>query len=492
MKSWLTFVILITFWISCSGQHNQFKDVKFYFENNPIDASELLNELTEKLNINISYNSNYLHERAIDIGSDSISLASVLSKVFQRDSVPYKIIGNQLAIYDLDQIPVNCYQSNYGEIKDLLTQHPLEHVNITETQTGFKTVSNGDGRFLVEIPCGYDSLHLTISTPGYRELLLKIPVNEDLCKLNLEGTYVSLQEVIVRGIPAQDIMQMSYSKIKNNYLDKEANASAFFREIIYRNKKLVKLSEGAFKVHRRPYHAASNQDRFSIRKSRRIVNRSLLDTLEFKIKGSLKSCLELDIVKNRPSFYSGSTSLEHYEYHYEDMLTDGQKLHYVIGFKKKSNSSDLPYQGVMVIDSETLAITSITFDLDTKRLRNMMNPFLVKASKGYKAQLKSANYFVSYSLVEDRLALNYVSLETSYKVKRNKGPFSVQYKTQSELLTNSYNLEAVSEIRNSEAFQLDQVFLDEPQTLDQKYWEGLGAIPLEQKLLKASSKLLIQ
>ena len=197
-------------------------------------------------------------------------------------------------------------------------------------------------------------------------------------------------------------------------------------------------------------------------------------------------------MKNRPAFFSGLASLEHYDYYYKDLLSDGEKSQYVIGFRRKPKSSELPYQGQLIIDSESLAISSLTFELNIKELRSLKNPFVVKASRRFKVALKSTNYFVSYVTVSDRLAINYVSLETDYRVKRRKGPFSVKYKTQSELLINSYSIEDVKKITRSDAFPIGHIFLEEPIILDDSYWEGFGLIPLEQSLLKASKMLKAQ
>ncbi len=490
MKALWIYLLITLIHIQGIGQDQNLAERKFKFSQGKVRASALLGHIGTVLETNISYNSRYFKDRELDIGTDSVSLSSILSLIFQRDSVPFKVIGTQLAIYDLDQIPINCHKSNYGRLTDLLTNHGLEHVNIIEMQTGFKTVSNQDGQFRIDIPCSYDSIHLFISTPGYRHIYVKEAVGADIGQLMLEGTYVSLQEIVVRGVPAEDIMIRSFDRIDENYLDQESNADAFFREAIFRNKKLAKLSEGAFRVHNQPYATMKKgTDRFRIRKSRRIVNRSLLDTLEFKIKGSLRSCLELDIVKNRPAFYAGTTSLEHYDYHYKDMVTDGESLQYVVGFVRRPRSSNMPYKGQMNIDTETLAVTSVTFELDAKQLKRLANPFVIKANRGYRAKLKSANYFVSYTEVEGRMGLNYVSLETEYKVRKGKGPFSIKYETQSELLMHSHVLEDVRKIDRTAAFKLDQVFLDQPLILDNYYWEGFGAIPLESSLLKASKML---
>ena len=456
-----------------------------------VPASTVLEMIGRQLGLKISYNSNFLEDRLLSLKTDTATVPETLAYIFQKEEIHFQVIGNQLAIYDPSPV-VNveqCYRSVRGIVIDDATHDALRHISIVESLSNQHVVTNSDGKFLLRLPCETDSLNLTIRALGYKTHRINIPVAKDIGELRLVGDYVSLQEVVVLSLPAKKLLHGVLENISENYLTDPTNATSFFREAVLKNRNLAKLSEAVFQVYNSPYDISPPEDQVRLLKGRKFVDRDNVDTVSFKIKGSLKSCFDLDIVKHQPDFFHPELFEKQYDYVIRDVVGYENHNIYVIDFERNFHGRGLPYQGTMYVDGQTLALRSVEFELRKTDLPPKINPLVIKKGAGSRTTFKWAKYRVNYTEVSGKLIMNYVSLRTKFRVRRKKNLFAADYETLTEYMVNSFVTENVSKIRDSDNFSKHIVFMDQPVLFDPGYWGGLSYLPIDQPLIESSKRL---
>ncbi|MFY0625941.1 MAG: hypothetical protein JXR07_06595 [Reichenbachiella sp.] len=450
----------------------------------------IIHVLENELNCKFSYNPDQLAKRKFTIAHDSLSLYAIMDSIFVIDHLQLRWVGEQVVVYsrNLRAQPLDtCRQSIGAVLLDELTDLPVSHALIRELQSDQMTLTNRDGRFNLSIPCNLDKIQIEVSAMGYHSQLIERSMNSKITPIRMQGDYITLQEVVILSIPAQLLIERVLKKVDTNYLNQPTNAQSFFREAILKNGNVAKLSEAVFEVYNRPYSGATSMDQVKMIKGRKFVSSNQNDTLDFKIKGSLKSCFDLDVVKYQPYFFNLETYKD-YEYSFEDVVVFNNRNIYVIGFEK-SKGPGLPYEGKMYIDKEQLALVSIDFELKKSAMRGSDEKFVFKKSKGTKIKFQNAQYHVNYTDVDGKFAMNYVGLRTSFKVRNKKGLFAANYETISEYVVNQITTENAKRIRSKDQFSASRIFMDQPLEYNENYWRGINFLPIDKSLKDSSEEL---
>ncbi len=455
-------------------------------------ANEILLDIGTRYGFSISYNTDFIKKVPLTIKSDTITLKEVIDSLFLKDDLKLRLIGNQLVVYEPNHKTPNidhCQNIISGIIIDNFTQQPIVRASIKELTTGQLTVTNRDGKFLLKIPCDVNKTQLEISAIGYRSKYLAQSINEEISPIILEGDYIPLKEVFILSLQADKLVEEVLQNICNNYQDQATQSISFFREAILKNNKMVALSEAVVDVYNYPYNIAGRKDRVQLVKGRKFIDHQNIDTIDFKLKGSLRSCFELDIVKHQPFFFNINTYKDAYTYSFNTVKEFNGRNIYVINFKSLNTTQELPYQGKMYIDNELKTLVAIEFELSKKSLRKTEDHFVFKKSKNLKTNLQKATYYVQYTDVDGKLAMNYVAFKSTFKVKKKKSIFSAKYETMTEYVVNNFQLENVNKIRNKDTFAADKIFLEELIEYNDEYWQGINFLPLDKPLLESSEEL---
>ena len=84
--------------------------------------------------------------------------------------------------------------------------------------------------------------------------------------------------------------------------------------------------------------------------------------MDFVVQGGSYNTLQLDIVKNLPTFLDADY-FALYEYHVERTITHFDRLTYVIAFDQREGVKYPCYKGRVYIDVESLAIVGASFEM---------------------------------------------------------------------------------------------------------------------------------
>lgn len=454
---------------------------------------EILYDLGRSMGVSISYNADLLKLKPITLVADSIPLGRVIDSLFLPNNLKLRLIGNrQLVIYPVAEIPTppdTCYITLSGRLIDGFTEQELARVTIKELQTGLMSISNGDGLFILKIPCALDRVQLEINAMGYHSLYIDQAVSEDLGILRMEGDYVALKEVYILNVHAGQLMADVFKSARRHYQDQPTRATSFLREVILKNGKMVGLSEAVFDVYNYPYAQESKKSRAHLVKGRKFADYEKQDTLVFKIKGSLRSCLDLDIVRHPPFFFDPDTYSQMYTYAFNTVMEYNGRDMYVIDFQHRDGEEGLPFEGKMYIDKELKSLVSIEFEVNKSALKSIENHFIVKRSKDVSTRLQKAHYYVHYTDVEGKLAMHYASFASQFRVRKKNSLLASRYEIISEYVVNNFQLEPIDKIKSKDAFAAEKVLMDQPIEYNDSYWQGINYLPIDKPLLESEGEL---
>ena len=225
-----------------------------------------------------------------------------------------------------------------GTVRDKESKRALENVSVTLTGSSIGTVTNADGLFSLKIPHRDSTPQLECSHLGYLNMRLTPSVPTDANQLNLTvwmtPTVKQLDEVVVYGGNARQIVEEALRKIPQNYAPTESMVNAFYRETVQKGHRYIGISEAMMDVYKTPYDKRSvERDKVQLTKGRRLLSQKQSDTLAVKVIGGPNIPIYMDIVKNPDALFDEQT-LDYYSFAQEPSTLLNNRLHYVISKKR--------------------------------------------------------------------------------------------------------------------------------------------------------------
>lgn len=158
---------------------------------------------------------------------------------------------------------VNAQTEVKSKVTDFLTYMPIENANVYIKNTTIGTVTNTDGRFVLNVPERHVNDTLIVSSIGYESFKVVISEFEDE-EIFLEEDIASLDEVVVvaetRPKTGNDIMLRALEELPEN-LPYEPYLQKGFLRHKERNKKQYKwLIESAITVYDSSYESGSRRN----------------------------------------------------------------------------------------------------------------------------------------------------------------------------------------------------------------------------------------
>lgn len=448
---------------------------------------ELLQRITDEAGYDLSYNPAHLKTLPDTLYDQSYSLMQLIDALF-IEGMRIRIIGNQLIIFK--ERPVKTTANDRlstvsGYVKDGLTGIPIQKAEIQlESEDGIYTQTNSEGYFIIRFKRDLGAKKLYIKADDYLSREVEI---DTALKVNiaLEGNYIPLEEVIVLSVDPYDIVDKSLRAIRSNYLNKSFQATAFYREIVKKGKSPAGTIEAVFKLDKPSYGNSKHVVPVEMVKGRKFIDHQTYDTIQFKTKGSIKSCIDLDVVQNPPAFFYLPT-VQHYRFSFKDVIYYDDELVYVIDFKKKDQKPGVPYMGSLYIAEKSFALKAVDFSIDPTEIGKLSSLFILKKPGKYVVKPKSARYFVKYRRAGERYVLSYTRLETVFKVRKRKALFSQEYASSAEMILNKIDTTASrTRIQRNNTFLTNRILFDQPISYDNEYWDSYNYLPLEKPLIEA-------
>jgi hypothetical protein len=426
----------------------------------------------------------------------STPLQVCLDKMLEDSSLYYRVIENHIVIrccksFDKPQVLQEVkpkFITLKGKITDKTNKDPLPFASIGIPGYSHGMVSNNDGEFIFKIPAEMADGNLCISCVGYTNLCL--PINKLIDKFHgfeLERSYISIQEVIIRKTDARNLIRGALNNVRKNYSREPVYFTGFYREKINKNGNYLFFSEAVMQIYKSSYQNVYDMDLIKILKTRKMQDLSMEDTVIVKLKSGLHASLSLDLVKN-PIDFLQEENFNDYKYVMSDIISIDDRSAYLIDFEPQEYASDAIYQGKIYIDIHDLAIVGCEFEVNKKRISKNQSLFIAKKKKDLNLKISNVNYAVSYRKIGNIYFLNYVSGDINMKVRKKGRLFYFDFDISFEMAMHEIETENVERFKRKDVARLHTVFYDEVFEYDEAFWEHYNFIkpdkPLQEILKK--------
>ena len=380
-----------------------------------------------------------------------------------------------------------------GSVTDIETRAALIFATLSLEGTNIATITNSEGEFSLKVPKNITNGKITVSHLGYKNKEVNLSeMKPEKNRIELEIFTVSLSEVNVFPKDPELLMRAVMNKRTQNYSDDQNLMTAFYRETIKKKKTYVSLSEAVIEVYKQPY-ASLRTDMAELFKGRKSTDYAKLDTLTFKIQGGPYTNLYLDIMKN-PEMIFTEDMIGNYEFTIENITKIDERLVYVIGFKQREFVSEPLYYGKIYVETESLAITNATFNLNLENKAAASDLFIKKKPIGAKVFPTEASYQIVYREKDGKWLYGYSRGQINFKVDWDKKFFNTTYESTIEMAVTDWEKMDTKNAKPTERLRSNVVLTDQLTGFaDPEFWGEYNVIepekPIEMAIKKIQKKL---
>jgi len=376
-----------------------------------------------------------------------------------------------------------------GKVVDSETNDPLTFATLSIEGTNIATVCNSEGFFSLKVPENMLDKNVEISFLGYKDRSLAIselePENNNI---ELQMLTVSIGEVSVFPRDPDMLMRAVMNKRKDNYMDEHALMTAFYRETIKKGRKYVSLSEAVLNVYKQPY-MSGKADQISLFKGRKTTDYTRLDTLVFKLQGGPYTTLLLDVVKN-PYLIFTDDMFGKYEFNLVNITRIDERIIYVMDFKQLSHIKDPLFYGKLYIDAESLAITSVSFNLNITNKDEAAAMFIKRKPAGARVYPTEAGYLVNYREKDGKWYFGYSRGQITFKVNWKRKVFNSTYASTVELAITDWDLANIKPFTTSDRMKTNIIMSEDISGFaDKEFWGEHNYIEPEKSIESAIKKI---
>jgi hypothetical protein len=391
-------------------------------------------------------------------------------------------------------IPVKGDMDNFTEYKgtivDRKTGTVLAFANLMVVGTNVSTVTNTDGEFSLKISNEIQNPKVIVSFIGYKNKQLSIAdLNIEKVRIEMELTSVVLPEINVISKDAEALILAVLDKKGENYFDKPAFMTAFYREAIKKNRTYVSLSEAVVEINKQPC-TSYKPDVVKLYKARKKADYSKLDTITFKLQGGPFNSLYLDVMKN-PDMVFTENMMVNYEFSFDRSTYMDNQLIYVLDFKQRPGKTEPLYYGKLYIDAQNLALKSAVFKLNLSNRDEAASMFIVKKPFNARVYPIEANYRIDYREKDGRWYYGFSRIEFGLKINWKKKLFNTSYFSTIEMAVTDWEINKENTtISPKERLRPSVIISDEASGFSEpEFWGEYNVIEPEKSIETAIKKI---
>ncbi|MDX2247938.1 MAG: carboxypeptidase-like regulatory domain-containing protein [Bacteroidia bacterium] len=257
-----------------------------------------------------------------------------------------------------------------GKIIDRETLQPLAFVQIRALNARVGTLSNEEGVFVLKLNTSAPDTIL-FSHIGYE--VVKAPlsgfVEEETVTIRLQEKIVSLAEVVIHPVEAEDLLRQALAAIPENYNHNPLNMQGFYREMIRKDGQPAQLSEAVVDIYKVPNgKEETDENRLRLLRGRSFTDSALLGKIKVNIGGGGPKNITGRAVTGETmgENFLDPKEFKHYEYTLSGVSTISERMVYEIAFDQREDIGRRLYQGKVYLDVKTLAFVSIDYKMSEK------------------------------------------------------------------------------------------------------------------------------
>jgi hypothetical protein len=454
----------------------------------------LLNELSRKGKFSFTYTSQVKVHRMASVLNKKQMVRNHLADIFRYDSLQFVEQNNKILLIPIRRkiAPAITFQLLKGLVIDSRTRRPLSYSNVFLLNKSTGTITNASGRFELKITQGENQDTIGVSYIGYKFFKMPLTATDTgTLIIRLSTDRVQIKEIIVKPLDPIYILTKAIEQIPVNFDRRPAVFTAFFRESTRQDNKNISLSEAVINIFKEPY-TSIRDDQIKIFKGRKGINNDEKEIVDFIVQGGLFNTLQLDIVKNLPTFLDADY-FTLYEYHVEKIITHFDRPTYVIAFDQQAGVKYPCYSGRVYIDVESLALVGASFELSEKGLNFATGIYVKKTSKKLGVKLISAKYEVYYRSYHGKWNLSNVRSDVMMRVRRKRGKqqdkFKSDFESTSEFVITHKDTADIARFRFNEVSRPKDVLTEQIGETDEEFWGSENVITIDEPIEKTILRL---
>ena len=374
-----------------------------------------------------------------------------------------------------------------GKVTDAKTRKPMAHVSVTDRSVG--TVTNEAGEFILKLQKAPQTV--TFSCLGYKTQQLSAAALDGVrVEVRLEPSSVMLDEIVVQGADAKELVLKAMEKISDNYPNVPNLLRGFYRETVQKRNHFTSISEGVVDVYKTAYDKGDWRDGVAILKGRRLLSQRPSDTLSVKLQGGPVLPIMLDVVKEKDVLLNPE-ELDNYTFRYVTMSKADDRNQYVVEISPLYVMPYALYHGRLYIDQETLAFTRIDLSLDMNDTDKVTQMILRKKPLGLRFTPHELSIYIDYKTDDGVTRINYIRNVIRFRCDWKRKLFKSNYTVTSEMVvTDRQEGKDLKPIRSRDTFNRKDNFYDKVVYFDDPdFWGKDNIIEPTEDLLKGIEKI---
>lgn len=374
-----------------------------------------------------------------------------------------------------------------GKVTDAKTRKPMAHVSVTDRNVG--TVTNEAGEFTLKLQKAPKTV--TFSCLGYKTQRLDASAMGGVrVEVRLEPSSVMLDEIVVRGADAKELVLKAMEKIYDNYPNEPNLLRGFYRETVEKRSHFTSISEGVVDVYKTGYDKDDWRDGVAILKGRRLLSQRPSDTLSVKLQGGPVMPIMLDVVKQRDILLN-EEELKNYSFRYVTMSKADDRNQYVVEIAPLYVLPYALYRGRLYIDQETLAFTRIDLSLDMSDPDKVTQMILRKKPLGLRFTPHELSIYIDYKTDNGVTRINYIRNVIRFRCDWKRKLFKSNFTVTSEMVvTDRQEGKELKPIKSRDTFNRKDNFYDKVVYFnDPGFWGNENIIEPTEDLLKGIEKI---
>lgn len=426
--------------------------------------------------------------------------AAVLEILGQRD-VELRLIGNHILIRRVVLKPnappsdkggeETTFVTLFGRLLDKQNGTPIANATVAVRGQSVGVITNQEGEFRLHLPDSLLHRQVYFSHLGY--LVQEVDVSLLAGKnsvISLEPKVIPLQEVVIRLVNPQKILQDMMAAKKRNYASHSVYLTNFYREGVELKSKLQTLTEAVFKVYKTTSFDPYASDQVKLLKMSRMTNYDGRDSLLAKISAGIDACLDLDVMKMMPDFLAFDQRDVPFVYSSEGITFIDNRCVNVVHFEQVKGVTHPLFCGDLYIDSENNALVEAHIELHPDYVRKATNLLVKRQSRQYKFAAQKVAYTISYKQSDGIYYIHHIRGDLKFKVRKRK--FLSAYAdlhTWFEMVTCKVETGQVERFSRVERLPMRTILSDVEFKYDEAFWGDFNIIPLEAEWGKVIDKV---
>lgn len=468
-------VVLCLMTLSSFGQV-----MDFHYKQIPLHA--LIDTISVHTNIKVSYDANAVPvDSLIDVDAKAMHPTEILKEILENQPLQITLNDNQIVISSQPFSTTINYIRLRGKVYSIPDSLPLSMVNIAIEGKAIGTITNMEGDFEFLLPENYQYDTVSFSCIGYRSKKVVVNSFDSLMQIKMHRYDVQLKEVEVKYENVDHIIDLVIKNKDDNYYNKQAVLTGFFRESISQDGDFVQVSEAIIEILKPSYQKLSALERVRFIKGRKLAGLPAMDMVNFKLEGGPYQFSRIDIARYLDFMPKKNGEVE-YKFAYDGVdYLDGEMV-FRIKFSPIEDDGELKYQGELYVHSNTYALVHVDFKLTRKSLKNSRKSLIRKESAKVRTKLKLAQYFIDYRRYGGKWILNKIGGEIVIHINDRKRDINSEFTGKSELLINDCEFRDDEKFKSTDLYKPNYVLADEIKESDDEFWENYNIIKPDEEI----------